>query len=84
MNNKYMMGRSKSYDMETLTWLGYLLALTLGLLYIVAPVKVHKFGFNLLRRSSSPRSESSTNALWIYRALGSLFLFIGATGLFLN
>ncbi|MFK8212022.1 hypothetical protein [Haloferax volcanii] len=56
----------------------------LGVAYLVFPARVHAFGFEFLRRSPSEESgESGESAapVWLYRGIGALLVFIGATGL---
>ncbi|ELZ38956.1 MULTISPECIES: hypothetical protein [Halorubrum] len=67
--------------MNTLWWAGSVIAVVLGLAYVVLPKRIHAFGFEFLRRSSSDRSEESDTPVWLYRGLGVLFLCIGVTGL---
>jgi hypothetical protein len=59
---------------------GYVIAVVVGLAYVVLPKRIHTFGFEFLRRSSSNQSEGSNTSVWLYRGLGVLFLFIGVTG----
>jgi len=66
---------------STLWQAGYVIAAVLGLVYVVLPKRIHTFGFEFLRRSSSDRSEESDAPVRLYRGLGVLFLFIGVTGL---
>ena len=68
--------------MSTLWQVGYVIAVILGLTYVILPKRIHTFGFEFLRRSSSDQSEESNTPVWLYRGLGVLFLFIGITGLF--
>ena len=66
--------------MNTLWQVGYIIAVILGLTYVLVPMKIHMFGFEFFRRSSSDQSEESNTPVWLYRGLGVLFLFIGVTG----
>jgi len=68
--------------MSTLWQVGYVIAAILGLTYVMLPKRIHTFGFEFLRRSSSDQSEESNTPVWLYSGLGVLFLFIGITGLF--
>ncbi|QAU12525.1 hypothetical protein EKH57_07195 [Halorubrum sp. BOL3-1] len=68
--------------MSTLWQVGYVIAVVLGLSYAILPKRIHAFGFAFLRRSPSDQSEGSDTPVRLYRGLGVLFLFIGATGLF--
>lgn len=55
-------------------------AVLLGLAYVLLPRRIHGFGFEFLRRSSSSRSAESSAPVWLYRGLGVLFLCIGIAG----
>jgi hypothetical protein len=66
--------------MNILWQIGYAIAVVLGLVYVLLPERVHTFGFEFLRRSSSDQSEESDTPVRIYRGLGVAFLFIGVTG----
>ncbi len=66
--------------MGILWQVGYVLAVILGLAYVILPKRIHTVGFEFLRRSSSDLSEESNIPVWLYRGLGVLFLFIGITG----
>jgi hypothetical protein len=66
--------------MRILWQVGYVIAVFLGLAYVILPKRIHKFGFEFLRRSSSDQSEESNTPVWLYRGLGVLFLSIGVTG----
>jgi hypothetical protein len=66
--------------MDILWQVGYATAVLLGIAYVLLPGRVHRFGFEFLRRSSSDRSGESSAPVWIYRGLGVVFLFIGITG----
>jgi len=67
--------------MSILWQAGYAIAIILGLAYLTLPKRVHTFGFESLRRSSSDRSTESHTPVWIYQGLGVLLLFIGVTGI---
>jgi hypothetical protein len=65
----------------TILWqLGYIIAVVLGLAYLILPKRTHRFGFEFLRRSLSDQTEESSTPVWLYRGLGVLFVFIGVTG----
>jgi len=66
--------------MSILWQAGYVIAIILGLAYVIFPKRVHTFGFEFLRRSLSDQSTESNTPVWLYRGLGVLFLFIGVTG----
>lgn len=66
--------------MSILWHVGYIIAVILGLAYIVLPKRIHTVGFEFLRHSSPSQSEESNTPVWLYRGLGVLFLFIGITG----
>lgn len=66
--------------MSPLWEVGYVIAVVLGITYVIIPKRVHTFGFEFLRRSSSDQSEESNTPVWLYRGLGVLFLFVGVTG----
>ena len=66
--------------MRILWQVGYVIAVVLGLSYVILPKRIHTFGFEFLRRPSSDQSEESNTSVWLYRGLGVLFLFIGVTG----
>ncbi|ELZ58177.1 MULTISPECIES: hypothetical protein [unclassified Haloferax] len=53
----------------------------LGVAYLAFPARVHAFGFEFLRRSPSEESGESAAPVWLYRGIGALLVFIGATGL---
>ncbi|RDZ65787.1 hypothetical protein C5B90_05405 [Haloferax sp. Atlit-12N] len=53
----------------------------LGVTYLVFPARVHAFGFEFLRRSSSEESNESDAPVWVYRGIGALLVFIGVSGL---
>ena len=65
--------------MSILWQVGSVIAVVLGLAYVILPKRIHTFGFEFLRRSSN-QSEESNTPIWLYRGLGVLFLFIGVTG----
>ena len=67
--------------MSILWQAGYVIAIILGLAYLTLPKRVHTFGFESLRHSSSDRSTESHTPAWIYQGLGVLLLFIGVTGI---
>jgi hypothetical protein len=73
--------------MSVLWRVGYVTAAVLGLVYLAVPERVHRFGFESLRLSGSDRpgerdrTGASDAPLWLYRGLGLLLLFVGATGL---
>ena len=67
--------------MSILWQVGYVIAVVLGLAYLILPKRTHTFGFEFLRRSSSNQTEESKTSVWLYRGLGVLFVFIGVTGL---
>jgi hypothetical protein len=66
--------------MRVLWQVGYVIAVVFGLVYVILPKKIHTVGLAFLRRPSSDQSEESNTPVWLYRGLGVLFLFIGATG----
>jgi hypothetical protein len=66
--------------MNGLWQVGYITAIILGVAYISLPSKIHRFGFEFLRRSSANQSDTSGTPVWLYRGLGVMFLFIGVTG----
>ena len=68
--------------MRILWQAGYVIAIIFALAYVIIPKRVHTFGFEFLRRSSSDQSVESNTPSWVYRELGVLFLFIGVTGFF--
>ncbi|PSQ56708.1 hypothetical protein BRD22_04965 [Halobacteriales archaeon SW_8_68_21] len=68
--------------MSTLWQARYVMAAVLGFAYVALPKRIHTFGFEFLRRSSSNRSEGTDTPVWLYRGLGVLLLFIGVTGVF--
>jgi len=68
--------------MDILGQLGYVIAIVLGLSYVILPNRIHTFGFEFLRRSSPNHSEERISPVWLYRGLGVLFVFIGVTGFF--
>ena len=59
---------------------GYIIAVILGLAYVLLPKRIHMFGFEFLRRSPSDQPKESNTPIWLYRGLGVLFLFIGIIG----
>lgn len=67
--------------MSLLWQAGYVIAVILGLAYILVPKRVDRFGFEFLRHSSSNQFEESDAPIWLYRGLGMLFLFVGITGI---
>jgi hypothetical protein len=67
--------------MSLLWQVGHLVAVILGLAYVISPKHAHQFGFEFLRQSSSDQSEASNTPVWLYRGLGTLLIFIGITGL---
>jgi len=67
--------------MSILWQVGYVIAVVLGLAYVILPKRIHTFGFEFLRRSSSDQTEESNTPVWLYRGLGVLFVFIGVTEL---
>ena len=66
--------------MSILSQIGYVMAVVVGLVYVILPERIHTFGFEFLRRSSSDQSEAFNTPVWLYRGLGVLFVFIGVTG----
>ncbi|QCQ75903.1 hypothetical protein E6P09_11715 [Haloferax mediterranei ATCC 33500] len=67
--------------MNSLQQIGYVIAILLGIAYILIPRRIHKFGFDFLRSSRPKQSEKSTAIFWVYRGLGVLLLIIGFSGL---
>ncbi|EMA01760.1 hypothetical protein [Haloferax denitrificans] len=53
----------------------------LGLAYLAFPARIHAFGFEFLRRSSSEESGESDAPVWVYRGIGALLVFMGLTRL---
>ncbi len=68
--------------MSILWHVGHVIAVVLGLAYVIFPKRIHTFGFEFLRRSSSNQTEESNSPVWLYRGLGILFVVIGVTGFF--
>ncbi|WP_148416011.1 hypothetical protein [Haloferax sp. KTX1] len=59
----------------------YATAVALGVAYLAFPARVHAFGYEFLRGSSSEGSGESAAPVWLYRGIGALLVFIGVTGL---
>jgi len=67
--------------MSILWQAGRLIAVILGVVYVIRPKRVHRFGFEFLRHPSSKQAKASNTPVWLYQGLGMLLIFLGITGL---
>ncbi|WP_058826653.1 hypothetical protein [Haloferax sp. Q22] len=67
--------------MNLLWQVGSVGVVALGVAYLVFPARIHAFGFEFLRHTSSDGSEGSAPPVWLYRGIGTLLVFMGLTRL---
>ena len=67
--------------MSILWQAGRLIAVILGVVYVIRPKRVHRFGFEFLRHPRPNKLKHRTPPVWMYQGLGMLLIFLGITGL---